>query len=202
MNLLVKYKIRSGENKPAVIIALLVIFLSVTSVVAEAKNNDAHQFNAKTYGHPNVKSPFVFQQVDYRRGQNNQYRYGDHYRAYKKKYHGSNNFPNKYYYPPHQHRNQHHNNNGHDGYNYRQYSQPLRRQHLHSGIGTNYWSAHKRHGYRHKRVASHHYYYNKRGFYFPGLGSIEHGHRHNGNCEDWHFSALRASSILLSIYNK
>jgi hypothetical protein len=186
----------------------------MASAIAEAKNNNAHKFYVKPYKHANIMSLSVLQQIHNGRSQSPQYRYGDHYRAYKKKHHGNNhddnkyphnkNHPNKYHYPPHDKKKQHHNNNGYSyrGLNNRQHYKPLRQYRLHSGFKTNYWSAHKRHGYQHKRVARHHYYYNKRGFYFPGLGAIAHGHQHNDNCDDWHFSALLASSILLSIYNK
>jgi hypothetical protein len=204
MNQLFRYKIRYGESSLSIMMALLVIILTVAPAFAEAKNNDAPQFDAKPFSHTNAKPSFAIQRVDYRRDHNKQYRYGDHYRAYKKKYRGNNNYPNKYYYPPHQYKHQHRINKNHDGYGYkhRQDYKPLRSQRFHSGLERNYWNGHKRYGYQHKRIANQHYYYNNRGFYFPGLGTIAHGHRHHAGCEDWHFSALLASSILLSIYNK
>lgn len=201
-----------------VMIASLAILSMMASAVVQAKNSDTYHFHGTSYDQRSEQS-FAFQQVNNGHNYHKQHRYGDHYRAYKKKYQGNKNYANKhqhnknyarkYYYPKHYTKKRHHHHNNsyknsynHAGNDYRQHYKPLRQHRRHSGFKASYWSAHKRHGYQYKRVAKHHYYYNNRGFYFPGLGLIEHGHQHNDNCDDWHFSALLASSILLSIYHK
>jgi hypothetical protein len=201
MNKLMKWKISCQRYMSCVIVASLTIFSMMASVVVQAKNSDTYQFHGKS------------------NDQHKQHRYGDNYRAYKKKYKGNRHYAHKrqhhkndtrkYDYPKdYTKKRQHHHNNSDDnsrhytGNNYRQHYKPLRPYRRHTGFKANYWSAHKRHGYQYRRVAKHHYYYNNRGFYFPGLGLVEHAHQHNDNCDEWHFSALLASSILLSIYHK
>ncbi|MFT4609658.1 MAG: hypothetical protein ACI8VY_000681, partial [Cellvibrionaceae bacterium] len=149
----------------------------------------------------------TLRQVNHRYTRPKPYRYGDHYRIYKKKYQSNKNHIANYDYSPHysnHQQRQYHTNSGFSSYGHKniQRHKPLRQYRRHYGFETSYWSAHKRHGYRHQRIARNHYYYDDRGFYFPGLGRVAHDHRHNSRCEDWHFSALRATSVLLHIYNK
>ena len=218
MTKLMKWKISCQRYMVGVMIASLTILAMMASVIVHAKNSNTYQFHGKSNDQRSAQS-FAFHQVNNGHNQHNQHLYGDHYRAYKKKYRGNRHYAHKhqhhkndirkYDYPKHytKKRQYHHNNSYKNSYhlagnNDRQHYKPLRQYRRHSGFKANYWSAHKRHGYQYRRVAKHHYYYNNRGFYFPGLGLVEHGHQHNDNCDDWHFSALLASSILLSIYHK
>lgn len=186
-----------------VIIASLALAFIMASGVVQAKNSDSHQFQGKFYDRAHSAQLFDVKQVNNGHTRNKRYRFGDHYRVYKKKYRDNKNYPNKYYYPPHYPKRQYHSKRSynHHVYNYGHNHKSLKHR-RHYGFKANYWSEHKRHGYQYKRVGRHHYYYNNHGFYFPGLGLIKHGHQHNNHCDDWHFSALLASSILLSIYHK
>ncbi len=63
-----------------------------------------------------------------------------------------------------------------------------------------YWNDHRKYGYRYKHHNGHHYYYNQTGFYFPGLGVIEHGHRHGRHCPEWHLESFVAAAVLGTIF--
>lgn len=155
-------------------------------------------------------------------GHHKQKSYGQHYQQYKNKHHQNRRYSNKHHSNKgHVGKGYGHKNYGNQGYGgnyyspkhaYKRYYEQGRghykhrkgyKQHRgHSSLKNSYWGAHKSHGYQHKRVNKHDYYYNSKGFYFPGLGLVKHGHKHNAYCDDWHFSSLVASSVLASIYHR
>jgi len=95
-------------------------------------------------------------------------------------------------------------NNGRDRYNTYRYDRHDRRYYHddhrpHPSAG--YWNDHRRHGYRHKRHNGHSYYYDRAGFFFPGFGLIEHGHRHGRHCPEWHLQPFVAGVVLSAILN-
>jgi hypothetical protein len=207
MNLFLKYKMCCQLDMTRVGIAFLAIILMMVPDIAQASHHYKHQLPIKFYNQANTDSLATLRQVNHRYTRPKPYRYGDHYRIYKKKYQSNKNHIANYDYSPHysnHQQRQYHTNSGFSSYGHKniQRHKPLRQYRRHYGFETSYWSAHKRHGYRHQRIARNHYYYDDRGFYFPGLGRVAHDHRHNSRCEGWHFSALRATSVLLHIYNK
>jgi hypothetical protein len=207
MNLFLEYKVCRQLDMTRVGIVFLAIILIMVPETTQANHHQKHQLSFKLYNQANTEPLVMLNQVDHEYARPKPYRYGDHYRTYKKKYYSNKNYIYRSHYPPHYkyHKKKQRNTNsvvGFYGHKSQQQHKPLRRYLRHYGFEANYWSAHKRYGYHHKRIARNHYYFDNRGFYFPGLGRVPHGHRHNNRCEDWHFSALLKTSVLLSIYNK
>ncbi len=142
MNLFLKYKMCCQLNMTRVGIAFLAIILIMVPDIAQASHRYKHQLPIKFYNQANTYSLATLRQVNHRYTRPKPYRYGDHYRIYKKKYQSNKNHIANYYHSPHysnHQQRQYHTNSGVSPYGHKsiQSHKPLRQYRRRYGFETN-----------------------------------------------------------------